>query len=75
MGHVKTRVLRKIFGPKRDEETGECRRFHIEELYDLYLPPNIMRVCNKEEWDYYYYYYYCYHHHHLLYAGYLYSYS
>jgi hypothetical protein len=30
------RVLRRIFGPKRDEETGEWRRLHNEELYDLY---------------------------------------
>jgi hypothetical protein len=29
------RVLRKIFGPKRDEVTGEWRRLHKEELYDL----------------------------------------
>jgi hypothetical protein len=38
------RVLRKIFGPKRDEVTGEWRRLHNEELYDLYSSPNIMRV-------------------------------
>jgi hypothetical protein len=31
------RVLRRIFGPKRDEVTGEWRRLHNEELYDLYL--------------------------------------
>jgi len=30
------RVLKKIFGPKRDEVTGECRRLQNEELYDLY---------------------------------------
>jgi hypothetical protein len=30
------RVLRRIFGPKRDEVTGEWRRLHNEELYDLY---------------------------------------
>jgi hypothetical protein len=30
------RVLRRIFGPKRDEETGEWRRLHNEELYALY---------------------------------------
>jgi hypothetical protein len=38
------RVLRKIFGPKRDEVTGEWRRRHNEELYDLYSSPNIIRV-------------------------------
>jgi hypothetical protein len=31
----KNRVLRRIFGPKRDEVTGECRRLHNEELNDL----------------------------------------
>jgi hypothetical protein len=38
------RVLRRIFGPKRDEVTGECRRLHNEELNDLYSSPNIIRV-------------------------------
>jgi len=38
------RVLRRIFGPKRDGVTGEWRKIHIEELYDLYWSPNIARV-------------------------------
>jgi hypothetical protein len=38
------RVLRKIFGPKRDEVTGEWRKLHEEELNDLYCSPNIVRV-------------------------------
>jgi hypothetical protein len=38
------RVLRRIFGPKRDEATGERRRLHNEELNDLYSSPNIIRV-------------------------------
>jgi hypothetical protein len=38
------RVLRRIFGPKRDEETGEWRRLHNEELNDLYSSPDIIRV-------------------------------
>jgi hypothetical protein len=38
------RVLRRIFGPKRDEVTGEWRRLHNEELKDLYSSPNIVRV-------------------------------
>ena len=38
------RVLRKVFGPKRDEVTGEWRKLHNEELNDLYSLPNIVRV-------------------------------
>ena len=37
-------VLRRIFGPRRDEVTGEWGRLHNEELNDLYSSPNIMRV-------------------------------
>jgi len=37
-------VLRKIFGPRKDEVTGEWRRLHNEELNDLYSSPNIVRV-------------------------------
>jgi hypothetical protein len=38
------RVLRRIFGPKRDEVTGERRRLHNKELYALYSSPIIIRV-------------------------------
>jgi hypothetical protein len=38
------RVLRRIFGPKRDEVTGEWRRLHNEELNDLYSSLNSIRV-------------------------------
>jgi hypothetical protein len=38
------RVLRRIFGPKRDEVTGEWSGLHKEELNDLYSSPNIIRV-------------------------------
>jgi len=38
------RVLRRIFGPKRDEVTGEWRKLHSKELNDLYSSPNIIRV-------------------------------
>jgi len=37
-------VLRRIFGPRRDEVTGEWRRLHNKELNDLYCSPNIVRV-------------------------------
>jgi len=38
------KVLRDIFGPKRDEVTGVWRKLHNEELNDLYCSPNILRV-------------------------------
>jgi hypothetical protein len=41
---LENRVLRRIFGPKRDEATGEWRSLHKEELNDLYSSPNILRV-------------------------------
>jgi hypothetical protein len=43
------KVLRKIFGPKRDEVTAEWRKLHNEELNDLHSPPNIIRVTIKKE--------------------------
>ena len=41
------RVLRRIFGPERDEVTGEWRKLHNEELYDLY-PLNIIRFIKSK---------------------------
>jgi hypothetical protein len=41
---IESRVLKRIFGPKRDEVTGEWRRLHNKELYALYSSPNIIRV-------------------------------
>jgi hypothetical protein len=38
-----SRVLRRIFGPKRDEVTGEWRKLHNEELHILYSSPDIIR--------------------------------
>jgi hypothetical protein len=38
------RVLRGIFGPKRNEVTGELRKLHNEELHDLYSSPSIIRI-------------------------------
>ena len=39
-----SKVLRRIFGPKRDEVIGEWRKLRNEELNDLYSSPNIVRV-------------------------------
>jgi len=43
------RVLRRIFGPKRDGITGEWRKLHNEELNDLYCSPNIVRVIKSRK--------------------------
>jgi hypothetical protein len=44
LGVVENRVLRRIFGPKIDEVTGEWRKLHDEELHDLYSSPSIIRI-------------------------------
>jgi hypothetical protein len=38
------RVLRRIFGPKRDKVTGGCRKLHNEEIHELYSSPSIIRI-------------------------------
>jgi hypothetical protein len=38
------RVLRKIFGPKKDEVAGEWKKLHNEELRDVYSSPSIIRI-------------------------------
>jgi hypothetical protein len=43
------RVLRRIFGPTRDEVTGEWRKLHNEELYNLYSSPDIIRQVKANE--------------------------
>ena len=43
-----SRVLRRVFGPKRDEVTGEWRKLHNEKLRDPYSLPNIVRVVKSE---------------------------
>ena len=45
----KNRVLRRIFGPKRDEVTGQWRKLRNEELNDLYSPTNV-RVIKPRRW-------------------------
>ena len=42
------RVLKRIFGPKRDEVTMEWRKLHDEEINDLYSSPNIFRVIRSK---------------------------
>jgi hypothetical protein len=39
-----SRVLGRIFGPKRDEVTGGWRKLHNEDLHNLYSSPNIIRM-------------------------------
>jgi hypothetical protein len=41
---IENRVLRMVFGPKRDEETGEWRKLHNKELHDLYSSRSIIRI-------------------------------
>jgi hypothetical protein len=41
---VENRVLRRVFGPKRDGLTGEWRKLHSEDLHDLYSSPSIIRI-------------------------------
>jgi len=43
------RVLRRVFGPKRDEVTGEWRKLHNDKLRDLYSLPNIVRVIKSRK--------------------------
>jgi hypothetical protein len=44
LGVFENRVLRRIFGPKRDEVTGEWRKLPNEGLHDLYSSPSIIRI-------------------------------
>ena len=51
------KILRKIFGAKRDEITGEWRKLHKAELHSLYSSPNIIRNLiyrrgAKGDWDF-----------------------
>jgi hypothetical protein len=43
-----SRVLRRIFGPKRDEMTGGWRKLHYEELHNLYSSPSIIRMIKSK---------------------------
>jgi hypothetical protein len=41
---LENRLLRRIFGSKRDEVTGDLRKLHNEELHNLYSSPSIIRM-------------------------------
>jgi hypothetical protein len=45
------RVLRRIFGPKRDEVTEKWRKLHNEELNDLYSSPSIITIISHAQQD------------------------
>jgi hypothetical protein len=42
-------VLRRIFGPKRDDVTGDWRKLHYEELHNFYSSPNIIRMIKSRK--------------------------
>jgi hypothetical protein len=50
LGVFENRMLRRIFGPKRDEVTGEWRKLHNEELLDLHSSPSIIRIMKARRW-------------------------
>jgi hypothetical protein len=53
LGVFENRVLRRIFGLKRDEVTGEWRKLHNEKLHDLYSSPSIIRIskASRMRWE------------------------
>jgi hypothetical protein len=44
----KNRMLRRIFGPRKDEVTGDWRKLHNEELHNLYSSPNIIKMIKSK---------------------------
>jgi hypothetical protein len=45
------RVLRRLFGPKRNKVTGVWRKLHDVELHDLYSSPSIIRIIMSMRWE------------------------
>jgi hypothetical protein len=45
---IENRVLRRIFGPKRDEVTGGWRKLHNEELHNMYYLPSIIGMVKSK---------------------------
>jgi hypothetical protein len=52
LGVFENRVLTRIFGPKRDEVTGEWRKLHNEKLHDLYSSPSTIKImkARRKRW-------------------------
>jgi hypothetical protein len=46
---LENRVLRRIFGPKKEELGGSWRRLHNRELHNLYTSPNVMRLIKSRQ--------------------------
>jgi hypothetical protein len=46
---IENRVLRRIFGPKRDEMAGSWRKLHNEELHNMYSSPSIIRMIKSRK--------------------------
>jgi hypothetical protein len=44
LGGIENRMLRIVFGPKKDEVTGGGRKLRNEELHDLYSPPSVITI-------------------------------
>jgi hypothetical protein len=52
LGEFENKVLKMIFGPKRDEVTGEWRKLHDEEIRDLFSSPRIIRIMKSRRMRY-----------------------
>jgi hypothetical protein len=50
---ISWKCLRRIFGPRRDEVTGDWRKLHNEELHDLYPSPSVIRIikARRMRWE------------------------
>jgi hypothetical protein len=48
LGLFEDRVIRRIFGPKREKVSGELRKLHDEEFHNLYSSPNIIKVTKSK---------------------------
>jgi hypothetical protein len=53
LGVYENKVLKRMFGPKREKVIGGCRRLHNEKFHNLYTSPNIIRVIRRMRWVWY----------------------